>query len=55
MQLVLCKPLRTAANIAIITAVADADVTVKDDLVFAFGMIMTTPYVVPTPGWAVPL
>ncbi len=48
-------PPQTAANIAIITAVADAHVVVKDDLVFTFGTITTTSYVIPTPGWAIPL
>ncbi len=48
-------PPHTAANTTIITAVADADVVVKDDLVFASGTITATSYIVPTPGWAVPL
>jgi hypothetical protein len=48
-------PLPTVADVAIISAVANADVLVKDDLVFAFGTITTSLYVVSTPGWAVPL
>ncbi len=54
-RLVLYKPPPIAAKIAIITAIAAADVVVKDDLVFAFGTIMATLYVIPTPGWDVPL
>ncbi len=49
------SPPHTTANIAIITAVANANVILEDDLVIEFGTITTMLYVVPTQGWAVPL